>query len=1014
MEKENLQLVSDEIWAEVVYAYADFITAGREYALIDGSHLAYSDIPEEKAQYEQVRKEAFKELEKERDNLINIASQGKYVIKFKNDKKYYTLSEAHIRRLFSSFKYLDYSLEGSGSDLQMVFHLEEAVNLDDIEVYMLPKVKKNNGAYFKFTHNTVFDLKVLQILNDDDDIVTHQKYTSEHCFINAVMVSLVENYGNTGQFDFNRDIIRMKNSIGLGQFKTSDMSKILPEWLAVKVQHYADNTDKKKLYTYVKDKQNKKAITHEVKLFLFKEHFMPQIMIPGGIEALKDPKKYDENKKVLASTLVMKMAQQLRFNKSKFCVYRGVDQKGFVLTDEIIQQEQKILPNKVVKKKEQVIVFADFESIVYKTEIHLPFMLGFIEGQTFNCLRAYDKTDLERCSIFSQMLTILNEKYPNSNNFRIYFHNLKYDYSLIKMNPFVKIIKELERNGQIYQAVIYYKKKMFTLVDSWKMISTKLSKFQSDLGIDVGKMPFDLYNIVDLDNFGDDTLELEYFKDILKERENIDYDEKVFSPYVRNGYYYHMDHYKDYLRLDCRTLEKGIKKFRECIEYITGIDLYDELTISSIAFNNLIKRGCLDGCYAITGNLQKYIMDDVEGGRVCLRDNKKIVVEDEIEDFDAVGLYSSTMSTLGFQKGPYEIIKNLNIDDIREKYQEYTIEADVIIRKAQQIPMISSKDKFGVRVWDNKVGQTQRVKLNRQKLETLEKHQNIKIVEVINGVGNLKIHGYNYGVQQVITEYVNERAKVRAKNPGLGNAYKLLGNSTYGKTCLADTKYEIEYVKGRVDLYSRLNNNYHKITEIKTISSNNERYDRFRIKKTKPVVGNWNYAHLGSKILATSKCIMNDVLGLANDMEIPIYYTDTDSIHMLKKDVQRLGDAFKEKYNRELIGKNMLQFHTDFESQNIEGPVWSRKFIGLGKKCYLDILTNAKGEEDYHIRFKGASSENILEFCKEEGMTVEELYMKFYNGEHFKIDITKGKARFVFTNKGVQTKKQMIKNFKFN
>ena len=62
-----------------------------------------------------------------------------------------------------------------------------------------------------------------------------------------------------------------------------------------------------------------------------------------------------------------------------------------------------------------------------------------------------------------------------------------------------------------------------------------------------------------------------------------------------------------------------------------------------------------------------------------------------------------------------------------------------------------------------------------------------------------------------------------------------------------------------------------------------------------------------------SKRIMNEVMTLAEDLNYPMYITDTDSIHIDSDNVMPLGDEFKKRYNRDLIGNDMGQFHTDFD-----------------------------------------------------------------------------------------------------
>ena len=75
--------------------------------------------------------------------------------------------------------------------------------------------------------------------------------------------------------------------------------------------------------------------------------------------------------------------------------------------------------------------------------------------------------------------------------------------------------------------------------------------------------------------------------------------------------------------------------------------------------------------------------------------------------------------------------------------------------------------------------------------------------------------------------------------------------------------------------------------------------------------------HLGCQILSYSKRLMNKVMSLADDNDINIYYTDTDSIHIDESGVEPLAKLYEDKYGQKLIGKRLGQFHCDFECHNV-------------------------------------------------------------------------------------------------
>ena len=122
---------------------------------------------------------------------------------------------------------------------------------------------------------------------------------------------------------------------------------------------------------------------------------------------------------------------------------------------------------------------------------------------------------------------------------------------------------------------------------------------------------------------------------------------------------------------------------------------------------------------------------------------------------------------------------------------------------------------------------------------------------------------------------------------------------------------------------------------------------------------------------------------LAHHIGCRIYYQDTDSMHIAKDDLPKLADAFREKYNRELIGKGMGQFHNDFDGGDHAVESWF-----IAKKVYLDKLDTGA----YHIRCKGVPKEGVLAANK----NVEETYQKLFNGEEIEFDIAIGKPKFIF------------------
>ena len=160
---------------------------------------------------------------------------------------------------------------------------------------------------------------------------------------------------------------------------------------------------------------------------------------------------------------------------------------------------------------------------------------------------------------------------------------------------------------------------------------------------------------------------------------------------------------------------------------------------------------------------------------------------------------------------------------------------------------------------------------------------------------------------------------------------------------------------------------------------------------------------------------MNEVMCLAFDIGCHIYYQDTDSMHIEVEDLPRLVEAFKEKYNRELIGSNLGQFHSDFPTINghEETPVSIESYF-LMKKMYIDKLQDSSKQIDYMIRGKGLTQASI-EYAADRWhhSNYMELYRSIYEGNNQTFDLTKGQPCFAMNkNMTVSTVKAFSRTIK--
>jgi len=444
----------------------------------------------------------------------------------------------------------------------------------------------------------------------------------------------------------------------------------------------------------------------------------------------------------------------------------------------------------------------------------------------------------------------------------------------------------------------------------------------------------------------------------------------------------------EYCKLDVEVQKQGYNKFRQYIKEICGFDPIVFPTLASLGDAYLIKMNCYDDVNELSGIPREFIQKCAVGGRTMSNNNEKQkeLNGKYINDFDAVSLYPSGMNRMkGFLKGRPQVINNLDYNVIKN-YSGYFVEIKVTeVNKKLDFPIMSYRNDDGVRVWSNDmVGKT--LYVDKVTLEDLIEFHKIKF-ELLKGY--CFNDGHNNNINYVIRYLFDERSKAKkVKNP-VQEIYKLLTNSCYGRSLLKPIDIESKVIKEDI-LEDYVCYNFSSIKSYIKLNDCN----KYIVKQNKNIVDHFNRVQVGTEILSMSKRIMNEVMCTAENAGIKLFYQDTDSMHLFNEDIDTLRNIFNKKYNRELIGDDMGQFHSDFKIDGKSENVMSKKLIVLGKKSYIDELINIKtGKTDYHIRMKGIPNNSILYYCEKNDITPIKLYKKLYDGEQVTFDLTCGKTK---------------------
>jgi hypothetical protein len=427
----------------------------------------------------------------------------------------------------------------------------------------------------------------------------------------------------------------------------------------------------------------------------------------------------------------------------------------------------------------------------------------------------------------------------------------------------------------------------------------------------------------------------------------------------------------------------------DCVD----IDIDNKLTIASLAHSYMINQGCYDGVYQLTGVPQMFIQRAVVGGRTMVANNSKICIAEKVNDFDAVSLYPSAMARMdGFLKGLPKIITNTDYNWLKNQ-DGFFVEIEITsvgIRRA--FPLVSYKNDEQIRIFSNDmVGKT--VIIDKISLEDLLNFQKVTF-KVIRGY--YFNEGFNTKVNDTIKYLFQARLQKKKENNPAEMIYKLIMNSGYGKSIMKAVETESKFFDDEKAFKVFVSRNYNSCTTITKVGT------KFKVKIVKPLSDHSNICQVGTMILAWSKRIMNEVMCLAEDKGLDIFYQDTDSLHIKDQDIEILSSAFKEKYGRDLIGKNMGQFHSDFKIDGCKNII-ARRSIFLGKKSYIDELegidANGNTVIEYHARMKGIPPACLDYAVMERGLdNLFQLYELLWDGNAIKVDLTNNgeKANFKF------------------
>ena len=452
--------------------------------------------------------------------------------------------------------------------------------------------------------------------------------------------------------------------------------------------------------------------------------------------------------------------------------------------------------------------------------------------------------------------------------------------------------------------------------------------------------------------------------------------------------------------------------------------------------------------FKVNSTLQEFILKACHGGRCMTARNRKYHVKENILNIDAVSLYPSAMSIMYIPKGKPSVIPttmlNSNIIYDEEKYHplftclfkpnqehasenrycsHFIVEIEIVsVGINRDFPTIVRKEKDGKHntntigyVYCDNIMLEDMIKWHKIKYKIIRGVWWVKYIVITNKGQQYSIRASrDYSIRAKVRELFELRKQMKANKNPQEKIIKLLLNSGFGSMMQKPIKTDI-IVCNKEGMENILLNESCFLKEYeRVVTEHFEESDTYIVKMLADTSKHYNLAFLASLVLSYSKRLMNTLMYALEDENVPIYYTDTDSIHVNKdKFLEKIEDIERKLgfYRKSLIGTDLCQFHNDYDGAGLgiydaEHPdpndsydLYACEGFYLSKKIYAERVRSVRypDREGIFYRLKGVPEDCIKNVAIDffEG-DVMRLYEAMYNDYGVVFDIAKTKTVFRF------------------
>ena len=357
-----------------------------------------------------------------------------------------------------------------------------------------------------------------------------------------------------------------------------------------------------------------------------------------------------------------------------------------------------------------------------------------------------------------------------------------------------------------------------------------------------------------------------------------------------------------------------ISAFRDVMLNKFGINIDEFDSAAAVGQELMHKYKCYDNVYELGGKPAIFISKCAPKIAVQPAFHEKQDVKGDLVSLDKNGSYTSIYRDFdGIPCGKPKILTN-ELWEKRDEFNTYYVYIDIVSMKCKH-----TEERFST------ISNLGPNFLHKTIFENLLKHYDLEYKFIS---GYYFDEGFNNNIKKLAMELYDLREYFKSLNHRIEAAFKGILCTLWGKCVYKQKKTQEKHIEiERSDDF--LNVNYDFIYKSRQINNN-----IISFTLTKPLSLEYGIPQFSTNILSFSRSFMNDLYFKATDLQIPIYYSNTDCLLLDHENIDKLG----------IIGDKLGEFKIEYKDISRAIIISGKKFLWIYKSGEIRCICRHKKE----------------------------------------------------------------------